>query len=89
MANPLFVDVCHAHQNLAHVVSDIFHFQVSFLLFGFLDDFLKISVTKLKDKVLHNLTLSTFRVKNVEHLDYMLASLETVKYFKFTTHVFT
>ena len=28
-----------------------------------------------------------FRVKNVEHLDHMFASLETVKYFEFATDV--
>lgn len=89
MANTLFVHVCHTHQNLAHIVSNIVHFQVGLLLFGLLYHFLKISVTKLKDQVLNNFSLSTFRVKNVKHLDHMLASLETVKHFKFATDVFT
>jgi hypothetical protein len=87
MTNTLFVDVCHTHQNLAHIVTDIFHFKVGFLFFGLLDDFLEISIAKLKDKVLHNFALSTFRVKNVKHLDHMFASLETVKYFEFATDV--
>jgi len=75
VADALFMDVRHAGQNLSHVVADVVHRYIALVFLGFLDDFLEVRVTEFKDQILHDLAFMVLRVKNVQHLNDVVASL--------------
>lgn len=57
-------------------------------LLGFLNNFFQVLAAKLKNEVLHLLSLLVLAVVNVEHLDAIFAISESFEHLKLSTHVF-
>lgn len=89
MANALLVHVSHTSENLSHVVADSLHRDISFVFFGLLDLLLEVRVTVFKNQILHDFSFLISCVKNVKHLDYVLAALKSVEHLKLTADILT
>ena len=79
----------HPHQNLAHVVLDVVHWDEGPLLLCILDDLFEVLLAELEHQVLHHFALVTLRVVNVEQLHDVFAAFESVEYFEFSRDIFT
>ena len=89
MANPSRVDIGHTHEDLAHEVFDAIHGNKSALLFCILNDFLEVLLAELEDQVLHHLPFLILRVVDVQKLDDVLATAQSVEHFKLAGYILT
>jgi len=86
VTDALRVDVCHPLEDFFHILSNLGHWNCFALFLCLLDYFLKVGATEFEYNILHALAVVTLAVVDVEHLDAMLATPETLEHLKFPGH---
>jgi len=79
----------HPLEYLTHIFADFGHRNVSLLLLAILYNFLEVGSTEFKDQVLGSLALIIFGVVNIEKLNHVIASSETIQDLVFATDILT
>ena len=79
MSNVFLVDICHARENLLHVVFDCSDIDRFLLLLVVLNDIFQVFLAILKNYVLGRFALLRSRVVNFEHAYHIFAVLQLVQ----------
>ena len=79
MSNVFLVDICHACENLLHVIFDCRNIDRFLLLLVVLNDIFQVFLAVLKDYVLGRFALLRSRVVNFKHAYHIFAVLQLVQ----------
>ena len=79
----------HSLEDLTHIFADFGNRYVSLLLLAILYNFFEVGPTEFEYQILSSLALIIFRVVNIEQLNNVVASPETIEYLILTTNILT